>query len=85
MGEEVFITVIGAGVVGCAVAYEISQNIKQDIVVIEKNPRINGENQSSRNSGVVHSGIYYPRDFGPLKTRLCVEGNGLIYKKDSMT
>ena len=79
MSEEVFITIVGAGAVGCAIAYEISQSIGQDIVVIEKNSQINGENQSSRNSGVVHSGIYYPKDFGPLKARLCVEGNRLIY------
>jgi L-2-hydroxyglutarate oxidase LhgO len=80
VSEDVFITIIGAGVIGCAVAFELSQSIKKDIVVIEKNPRINGENQSSRNSGVVHSGIYYPRDFGPLKSRLCIEGNQLIYR-----
>ena len=80
MSEEVFITIVGAGIVGCAIAHEVSQSIKNDIVVIEKNPRINGENQSSRNSGVVHAGIYYPGDFGPLKSKLCVEGNRLIYK-----
>jgi L-2-hydroxyglutarate oxidase LhgO len=80
VSEEVFITIVGAGAVGCAIAYEISQGIDQDIAVVEKNSQINGENQSSRNSGVVHSGIYYPKDFSPLKARLCVEGNRLIYK-----
>ncbi len=80
MSEEVFITIVGAGVVGCAVALELSQAIDQDIAVIEKNPQINGENQSSRNSGVVHAGVYYPRESGPLKARLCVEGNELIYR-----
>lgn len=39
MSEDVFITIIGAGVIGCAVAFELSQSIKKDIVVIEKNPR----------------------------------------------
>ncbi|MBN1299398.1 MAG: NAD(P)/FAD-dependent oxidoreductase [Actinobacteria bacterium] len=80
MTEEIQITIIGAGVIGCAVAMEISKISDGDIVVVEKNNQIAGENQSSRNSGVIHAGIYYPRDFGPIKSRLCVDGNGLIYE-----
>lgn len=80
MSEEVQITIIGAGVVGCAIAYELSKKSNQDIVVIEKNNQINSENQSSRNSGVIHAGIYYSKKEGPLKARLCVEGNEMLYR-----
>ncbi|MCL5987033.1 MAG: NAD(P)/FAD-dependent oxidoreductase [Actinobacteria bacterium] len=78
--EEIYITIIGGGVIGCAIAYEISKDYKQNIVIIEKNSQIKGENQSSRNSGVIHAGIYYPKDMEPLKARMCVEGNDLIYE-----
>ena len=80
MSEEIYITIIGGGVIGCAIAYEISSKSKRNIVIIEKNNQIKGENQSSRNSGVIHAGVYYPKDIEPLKARLCVEGNSLIYK-----
>jgi L-2-hydroxyglutarate oxidase LhgO len=82
MSEKVDITIIGAGVIGCAIAYRIASEYKgsKDIVVIERNSQINGENQSSRNSGVIHAGVYYPRDIGPLKAKLCVEGNRMLYE-----
>ncbi|MBM3699405.1 MAG: NAD(P)/FAD-dependent oxidoreductase [Actinobacteria bacterium] len=79
MTEEIQLTIIGAGVIGCAVAAEISRKCSGEILVIEKNSQIAGENQSSRNSGVIHAGIYYPRDFGPLKSYLCVKGNSMLY------
>ncbi len=79
MTEKVQITIIGGGVIGCAVAYELSKNSGQSMVVIERNRQIKGENQSSRNSGVIHSGIYYNRRAGPLKAKLCVEGNEMLY------
>jgi len=78
MSERVHITIIGAGVVGCAIAYQLSK-IYKDVVVLEKNPKVTAENQSSRNSGVVHAGVYYPRDLGRLKGELCVKGNGMLY------
>ncbi|MDD5622566.1 MAG: NAD(P)/FAD-dependent oxidoreductase [Actinomycetota bacterium] len=80
MSEEVQITIIGGGVIGCAVAYELSGKYNQNIAVIEKNNQINGENQSSRNSGVIHSGVYYPKNNGPFKAGLCVEGNEMLYR-----
>jgi L-2-hydroxyglutarate oxidase LhgO len=80
MTDEVLIAIIGAGAVGCAIANEISDAVNGDIIVIEKNSQVNGENQSSRNSGVIHAGIYYPKDDGPLKASLCVEGNRLLYE-----
>ena len=81
MSEKVNITIIGAGVIGCALAYCISRDTgsSKDIVAIEKNKQINGENQSSRNSGVIHAGVYYPNNIGPLKAKLCVEGNRMLY------
>ncbi|HAJ95701.1 MAG TPA: hypothetical protein DCP02_05645 [Actinobacteria bacterium] len=81
MSEKVNITIIGAGVIGCAIAHCLSRNIgsSKDIVVIEKNEQINGENQSSRNSGVIHAGVYYPNNIGPLKAKLCVKGNKMLY------
>ena len=68
--------VIGAGVVGLAVAREISRK-DHEVVILEQNPRA-GEETSSRNSGVIHSGIYYPT--GSNKAKLCIEGNRLLYE-----
>ncbi len=78
MSERVKITIIGAGVVGCAAAWRLSAKYK-DLFVLDKNPRGLSENQSSRNSGVIHAGVYYPQDEMPLKAKLCVEGNRLLY------
>ncbi|MBN2123781.1 MAG: FAD-dependent oxidoreductase [Deltaproteobacteria bacterium] len=77
--NDVSIVIIGGGVIGCAVARELSTRF-EDVFLLERNPGITrGENQSSRNSGVIHSGIYYDRETRPLKAALCVEGNRLLY------
>jgi len=78
MTERIKITIIGAGVIGCAIAFELSKKY-DEIFVIEKNPKVTAENQSSRNSGVIHAGIYYPKDESPLKAKLCVQGNRMLY------
>ena len=80
MSERIPITIIGGGVIGCAIAYEVSKISRKQIVLIERNDRITAENQSSRNSGVIHAGIYYPKDIEPLKARFCVEGNEMLYR-----
>jgi L-2-hydroxyglutarate oxidase LhgO len=80
MSEKINIAIIGGGIIGCWVAFELAKEQK-DIYVFEKNPgSTKGENQSSRNSGVLHAGIYYEQDLRPLKARLCVEGNRLWYE-----
>lgn len=68
--------VIGAGVVGLAVAAKISERC-DGVYVFEKNARF-GQETSSHNSGVIHSGIHYPK--GSLKAKLCVEGNTMLYE-----
>jgi L-2-hydroxyglutarate oxidase LhgO len=70
------ITVIGAGVIGLAVAEELAGRFP-DVLVVEKNDRF-GQETSSRNSEVIHAGIYYPA--GLLKTFLCTQGNRLLYE-----
>ena len=70
------VVIIGGGVIGLGIAREIS-SAGRETIVLEKNERA-GDVTSSRNSGVIHAGIYYPEDF--LKTKLCVEGNRLIYE-----
>ena len=70
------ITIIGAGVVGLAIAAQVACQHKA-VYVLEKNERF-GQEISSRHSGVIHSGIYYP--YGSLKAKLCVEGNRLLYE-----
>lgn len=70
------ITIIGAGVVGLAVAEELSRRFK-DVLLLEKNDS-HGQETSSRNSEVIHAGIYYPE--GSLKASLCVEGRKLLYE-----
>lgn len=72
---DVNITIIGAGVIGLAIAREISKN-STNIFLIEKNLKF-GQESSSRNSEVVHSGIHYP--YGSLKTRLCIQGKEMLY------
>ena len=74
--DQANILIIGGGVIGCAIAHAVSQKW-QDVFLVEQNPRP-GMATSTRNSGVIHSGIYYPKD--SLKARLCVEGNRLMYE-----
>lgn len=69
------ITIIGAGVVGLAIAEELSAKCS-DLFVVEKHLTF-GQETSSRNSEVIHAGIYYPK--GSLKAKLCVEGKMLLY------
>jgi L-2-hydroxyglutarate oxidase LhgO len=76
MSMQITTTVIGAGVVGLAVAAELSK-IHKDVMILERNPSF-GQETSSRNSEVIHAGIYYAKD--SIKARLCVEGNRLLYK-----
>jgi L-2-hydroxyglutarate oxidase LhgO len=73
--NDVNITVIGAGVVGLAIAERITSHYK-NVFVIEKHQTF-GQETSSRNSEVIHAGIYYPK--GSLKARLCLEGKKLLY------
>ena len=76
MSNQVEAIVIGAGVVGLAVARALAL-AGREVIVIERHARI-GEETSSRNSGVIHSGIYYPKD--SLKARFCVRGRELLYE-----
>ncbi len=72
---DIDITIIGAGVVGLAIAKELSEKYENTIVVERHNSF--GQETSSRNSEVIHSGIHYPP--GSLKANLCVEGNRMLY------
>ena len=67
--------VVGAGVIGLAVARELS-TAGQEVLVLEQHDTIGAE-VSSRNSEVIHAGIYYPP--GSLRARLCVRGKHLMY------
>ncbi len=69
------ITIIGAGVVGLAISERLSKE-SGDVFLIEKHLTF-GQETSSRNSEVIHAGIYYPKD--SLKSKLCVAGKRLLY------
>src|SRR3989338_8627619 len=73
--EKTDITIVGAGVVGLAVARELSNGY--DLLIIEKNKSY-GQETSSRNSEVIHAGIYYPQN--SLKAKTCLEGRELLYE-----
>jgi len=69
--------VIGAGVAGLAIAAELAQRFaEKSVTVLERHAKF-GQETSSRNSEVIHAGIYYPP--GSLKARLCVSGNRMLY------
>lgn len=70
------VTIIGAGAVGLAIAAKLSGQY-ESVFVIERHRKF-GQESSSRNSEVVHSGIYYPA--GSLKARLCVDGREKLYR-----
>lgn len=73
------ICIVGAGVVGLAIAYELATRTKGrslSIVVLEQEPSF-GQHVSSRNSEVIHAGIYYPA--ASLKAKFCVPGKEMLY------
>jgi L-2-hydroxyglutarate oxidase LhgO len=74
--EQVDCVVVGAGVVGLAVAREMALQGRETIL-LERESAF-GTVSSARNSEVIHAGIYYPKD--SLKAKLCVEGNRLLYE-----
>lgn len=76
MTEQANVVIIGGGVVGCAIARALSTQWT-DVFLLEALPKL-GMGASSRNSGVIHSGLYYPP--GSLKAKHCVHGNRLMYE-----
>lgn len=73
---EVDTVIVGAGVIGLAVARQMCR-LGQDLLVIDSESSI-GRINSSRNSGVIHAGIYYTE--GSLKARFCVTGRHMLYE-----
>ncbi|KAH7344999.1 NAD dehydrogenase [Rhizoctonia solani] len=70
--------IIGAGVVGLAIAQRLAYKLPgKSTYLVERNSRA-GEETSSRNSEVIHAGLYYP--LNSLKTRLCLRGRHLLYE-----
>jgi len=69
------VAVVGAGIVGLAVARELQRRGRRRVVVLEREPAV-GAHQTSHSSGVLHAGIYYPP--GSLKARACVRGRELL-------
>lgn len=74
--DEIECVVIGAGVVGLAIARELAER-GREVIVLEASEAI-GTGTSSRNSEVIHAGLYYPR--GSLKATLCVRGREMLYE-----
>jgi L-2-hydroxyglutarate oxidase LhgO len=73
--EKIDCLVIGAGVIGLAVARRLAAD-GRDVLILESESAF-GTGISARNSEVIHAGIYYPA--GSLKARLCVAGRGMLY------
>jgi L-2-hydroxyglutarate oxidase LhgO len=75
--QPVEIVIIGAGVVGLACAAELARR-GREVVIVERAARI-AQGITSRNSGVIHAGLYYPSS--SLKAQLCIEGRELLYER----
>ena len=73
--EEVRIAIVGAGIIGLSIAHELTK-FTSDIIVLEKNDSF-GQDSSSRNSEVIHAGLYYEPN--SLKAKTCIRGKDLLY------
>jgi L-2-hydroxyglutarate oxidase LhgO len=74
--DSIDVVVVGAGVTGLAIAAELAR-AGRTVAIAERHPRP-GMETSTHNSGVIHAGIYYPKD--SLKAQLCVEGAARMYE-----
>jgi L-2-hydroxyglutarate oxidase LhgO len=70
------VAIIGGGIVGCHIAFRLAKE-RREVFLLEKEKSL-GEHASTRNSGVIHGGLYY--EPGSLKARLCVRGRHLTYE-----
>ncbi len=77
--SDIEYAIIGGGAIGLSIAYALSQRERSEVVVIERSAPGRMENQSTRNSGVIHAGIYYRQGQAPRKAQLCVRGNRMLY------
>ena len=77
VSTDVDVVVIGAGVIGLACAAALAR-AGRSVVILERNARV-GEETTSRNSEVVHAGLYYPE--GSLKAELCAAGRVALYAR----
>ncbi|KAH3685800.1 hypothetical protein WICPIJ_003227 [Wickerhamomyces pijperi] len=69
--------IIGGGVIGLSIATTLASQAGNRVLLLEKNHKL-GQETTSRNSEVIHAGLYYPAD--SLKTQLCIEGKHMIYE-----
>lgn len=76
MHDQIDIIIIGAGVIGLAIAKKFSE-AGRDVLILEKEKSF-GMGISSRNSEVIHAGLYFDKEMA--KTKFCVEGKGLLYE-----
>ncbi len=75
VSHDVHTVVVGAGVVGLAIARALASDGKDVLILEQKN--LFGSETSARHSEVIHAGIYYPKD--SLKAKLCTRGKALLY------
>ncbi|HBN14946.1 MAG: FAD-dependent oxidoreductase [Gammaproteobacteria bacterium] len=78
MNFEVDICIVGAGVCGLAIARQLNQSLPSSSIALIEQADSVGQGTSSRNSEVIHAGLYYAPD--SLKARLCVAGRHLLYE-----
>ncbi len=77
-GDRYDVAVVGAGIVGLAVAREVlARRPDAKVIVIDKSAAV-AQHQTGHNSGVIHAGVYYAP--GSLKAKLCVQGARLMYE-----
>ena len=76
--DKVDVIVIGAGVVGLAIAAEVTEKYPQACIALFDKEQQFGWHTSSRNSEVIHAGMYYPTN--SLKANVCVEGKEMLYR-----